>query len=130
MKLLNYGKNYLKKDFHGIYNIIPKHLNNRAIDISCADNENMANLQLYEFNNSKAQQFEVKYNSKYKYHTIKCLCSNKFLSVDIKNNYNIVQYEEKNQIDQQWHIVFKEKLRLFSIFKQLLVFNHCLRQFI
>ena len=92
----------------GIYNIIPKHFNNRAIDISCADIENMANLQLYEFNNSKAQQFEVKYNSKYKYHTIKCLCSNKFLSVDIKNNYNIVQYEEKNQIDQQWHIVFKD----------------------
>ena len=117
----NNGNNYIKKyqeDFNcnknesipersiedGIYNIIPKHSNNMAIDISCGNTENNANLQLYEFNNSKAQQFEVKYNYEYKYYTIKCLCSNKFLSVDCKNNFNIVQYEENNQINQQWYI--------------------------
>ena len=92
----------------GIYNIIPKHCNNMAIDISCGNNENMANLQLYEYNNSKAQQFEVKYNYEYKYYTIKCLCSNKFLSVDCKNNFNIVQYEENYKINQQWHIVLRD----------------------
>ena len=79
-----------------------------AIDISCGNNENMANLQLYEYNNSKAQQFEVKYNYEYKYYTIKCLCSNKFLSVDCKNNFNIVQYEENYKINQKWHIVLRD----------------------
>lgn len=68
----------------GVYNIISKYCNNMAIDISCGSNENNANLQLYEFNNSKAQQFEVKYNYEHKYYTIKCLCSDKFLSVDCK----------------------------------------------
>ena len=101
----------------GIYNIIPKNFNNKAIDISCGNNENMANLQLYDFNNTRAQQFEVKYNYEYKYYTIKCLCSNKFLSVDCKNNYNIVQYEEKNQIDQQWHIVFRDNS--YEIFSEI-----------
>ena len=93
----------------GIYNIFPKHCNNRAIDIDYASNENKANLQLYEYNNTNAQKFEVKYNYEHKYYTIKCLCSNKFLSVDYKNNYNIVQYEENNKINQQWHIVLRDR---------------------
>ena len=101
----------------GVYNIISKYCNNMAIDISCGSNENNANLQLYEFNNSKAQQFEVKYNYEHKYYTIKCLCSDKFLSVDCKNNYNIVQYEKNNKINQQWHIVFKNNS--FEIISQI-----------
>ena len=96
--------NYPRYIEDGIYNIIPKHCDNRAIDINNASSENMANLQLYEINNTKAQQFEVKYNYEYKYYTIKCLCSNKYLSVDYNNNYNIVQFEEKNNINQQWYI--------------------------
>ena len=95
--------NYPKYIEDGIYIIIPKHCNNKAIDIDNASNENMANLQLYEFNNTNAQKFEVKYNYEYKYYTIKCLCSNKLLSVDFSNN-NIVQYENKNNINQQWYI--------------------------
>ena len=101
----------------GIYNIIPKNFNNKAIDISCGNNENMANLQLYDFNNTRAQQFEVKYNYEYKYYTIKCLCSNKFLSVDCKNNYNIVQYEENNKKNQQWHIVLRDNS--YEIFSEI-----------
>ena len=106
--LVNWNKNekiierYIED---GIYNIIPKYYNNRAIDIKNASLENMANLQLYEFNNSKAQQFEIKYNYEDKYYTIKCLCSNKFLTVDYKNNCNIIQREENKKINQQWHIV-------------------------
>jgi len=92
----------------GVYNIIPKHCNNMSIDISCASEENTANLQLYEFNNSSAQQFEVKYNYDFKYYTIKSLCSNKYLTVDCKSNYNIIQYEENNKTNQQWHIVLRE----------------------
>ena len=95
--------NYPKYIEDGIYNIIPKHCNNKAIDINYASIDNNANLQLYEFNNTNAQQFEVKYNYEYKFYTIKCLCSNKLLSVDYNNN-NIVQYENKNNINQQWYI--------------------------
>ena len=94
----------------GIYNIFPKHCKNRAIDISGASNFNMANLQLYEFNNTNSQKFEVKYNHQHKYYTIKCLCSNKYLDVDYKNNFNIVQYQENNKINQQWYIVRKDNI--------------------
>ena len=97
------NSNYPKYIEDGIYIIIPKHCNNKAIDIDNASNENTANLQLYEFNNTNAQKFEVKYNNEYKYYTIKCLCSNKLLSVDFSNN-NIFQYENTNSINQQWYI--------------------------
>lgn len=80
-------------------------LPNMALDINGADKANLANLQIYERNKTKAQKFEIKYNSINKYYTIKCLCSNKFLTVDFENNYNIVQYEENNGCNQQWHIV-------------------------
>lgn len=89
----------------GLYNIIPCHCQNMALDINGADKANLANLQIYERNKTKAQKFEIKYNSINKYYTIKCLCSNKFLTVDFENNYNIVQYEENNGCNQQWHIV-------------------------
>ena len=94
----------------GIYNIIPKHCKNKAIDISDSSKENMANLQLYEFNNTNAQKFEVKYNYQHKYYTIKCLCSNKFLTVDYKNNFNIIQSQENNKINQQWYIVRRDNI--------------------
>ena len=80
------------------------HCNNKAIDINGASPENNANLQLYECNNSNAQKFKVKYNSKDNYYTIMCLCSNKLLTVNSKDNNNIVQYDEKKGINQQWHI--------------------------
>ena len=47
---------------NGIYKIFPKHCKNRSIYINGGSKENFANLQLYEFNNTNAQQFEVKYN--------------------------------------------------------------------
>ena len=78
-----------------------------SIDISCRSKDNTANLQLYEFNNTEAQQFKVKYNYDFKYYTIKNLYSNKYLTVDCKNNNNIIQYEENNKTNQQWHIVLK-----------------------
>ena len=94
----------------GIYNIFPKHCKNKVIDINGASKENMANLQLYEYNNTNAQQFEVKYNHQHKYYTIKCLCSNKFLTVDYKNNFNIIQAQENNKINQQWYIVRRDNI--------------------
>ena len=89
----------------GVYNIIPMHCFNRAIEITNGSKENMANLQLYEYNNSKSQQFEIKYNSENKYYTIKCLCSNKYLTVDYNNECNIVQTDENKLFNQRWYIV-------------------------
>ena len=91
----------------GVYNIIPMHCFNRAIEITNGSKENMANLQLYEYNNSKSQQFEIKYNSENKYYTIKCLCSNKYLTVDYNNECNIVQTDENKLFNQRWYIVKK-----------------------
>ena len=96
-------KKYEKTIEDGIYYIIPVHCNNKAIDINGSSTENYANLQLYEYNNSNAQKFEVKYNSKDNYYTIMCLCSNKLLTVNSNDN-NIVQYDEIKGINQQWHI--------------------------
>jgi len=98
-------KKYEKTIEDGIYKIIPMHCNNRAIDINGASPENNANLQLYEYNNTNAQRFEVKYNNKDNYYTIRCLCSNKLLTVNSNDNYNIVQFDETQGINQQWHIV-------------------------
>ena len=100
------NKKILEKSIKdGLYNIIPCHCQNMALDINGADKENLANLQIYERNKTMAQKFEIKYNSINKYYTIKCLCSNKFLTVDFENNYNIIQYEENHGCNQQWHIV-------------------------
>ena len=103
----NEKKIYEKSINDGIYNIIPMHCNNRAIEIYYGSTENMANLHLYEYNNTKAQQFEVKYNSENNYYTIKCLCSNKLLTVDYNNKNNIIQKDEKKTFEQQWFIVKK-----------------------
>ena len=102
------NKKILEKSIEdGIYNIIPCHCQNMALDINGADKENLANLQIYERNKTMAQKFKIKYNSINKYYTIKCLCSNKFLTVDFENNNNIVQFEENHGCNQQWHIADK-----------------------
>ena len=105
----NYNNKIYEKCIEdGIYNIIPKHCENRVLDIDGGSTQNYANLQIFENNNSKSQKFEIKYDYKNKNYTIKCLCSNKFLTVDIDNNENIIQYEENQQINQKWNIVRKE----------------------
>ena len=104
----NENKNLFEKSIEdGTYNIIPMHCCNRAIDIDGASTENYANLLLYEYNNTIAQKFEVKFINKDNCYTIKSLCSNKLLTVDNKNNDNIIQYEETKDINQQWQIVRK-----------------------
>ena len=115
-------KKYEKTIEDGIYNIIPMHCNNKAIDINGASSENYANLQLYECNNSSAQKFEVKYYNKYNYYTIMCLCSNKLLTVNLNDNNNIVQYDEEQKINQQWHIVrIGDNYEIISEFKDYLM---------
>jgi len=89
----------------GIFNIIPKHCENKTIEVKDYGTDNMDNLQLAEFNNSNSQKFEIKYNSLNQFYTIKSLFSNKVLSVDYTNNDNIIQNNGYYGNDQQWHIV-------------------------
>ena len=108
----------------GIYNIIPMHCNHRAVDINGGSTENMANLQLYEYNNTLAQKFEIKYNYEEKYYTIRCLCSNKFLTVDYNNNRNIVQKGANNGFEQRWNIAKVGKnYEIISIMGELMDVN-------
>ena len=109
--IYNYGnKKYFEKSINdGIYNIIPMHCNNRAIEIYYGSTENMAILQLYEYNNTKAQQFEVKYNSENNHYTIKCLCSNKLLTVDYNNKGIIIQKDEKKPLNNNG-LLLKKKI--------------------
>ena len=89
----------------GIYNIIPKKYENKAIEVNGGSLENMANFQISEYNNSISQKFMIKYNSINQFYIIKCLCSNKVLTVDFTNNDNIYQFKEHHGNAQQWHIV-------------------------
>ena len=89
----------------GIYNIIPKHCENKAIEVKDYGTDNMDNLQLGEFINSNSQMFEIKYNSLNQFYTIKSLFSYKALSVDYTNNDNVIQNNGSYGNDQQWHIV-------------------------
>jgi hypothetical protein len=89
----------------GVYNIIPKHCNNKAIEVNEGSKENKTKLQLSEINGNISQQFKVKYNAINQFYIITCLCSNKVLTVNYKDNNNIVQYEKHHGNSQQWHIV-------------------------
>ena len=89
----------------GVYNIIPKHCYNKALEVNEGSTEDMANIQLSEINGNESQQFAVKYNAINQFYTIACLCSNKKLTVNYKNNNNIVQFKNHMGNSQQWHIV-------------------------
>lgn len=89
----------------GVYNIIPKHCNNKAIEVNGGSRENMTKIQLSEINSNESQQFKVNYNAINKFYIITCLCSNKVLTVNYKDNNNIVQSAKHHGNSQQWHIV-------------------------
>lgn len=88
----------------GIYLIYPLHCKGKVFDISGGSKDNNAILQLYDFNNSNAQKFQIIYNISKRFYTIKCLCSDKFITFNQSNN-NIIQFTESNNSNQQWHII-------------------------
>ena len=88
----------------GIYLIYPLHCQGKVFDIMGGSKDNNAILQLYDFNNSNAQKFQITFNTSKSFYTFKCLCSDKFLTFNQSNN-NIIQFTENNNSSQQWHIV-------------------------
>ena len=88
----------------GIYLIYPAHCQGKVLDISGGSKDNNAILQLYDFNNTNAQKFQITYNTSKRYYSLMCLCSDKYITFD-QSNCNIIQLTENNNKNQQWHIV-------------------------
>ena len=97
-------KLYSKSIVDGIYLIYPQHCKGKVFDISGGSKDNNAILQLFDFNDSNAQKFQITYNTSKRYYTLKCLCSDKYITFNQQDN-NIVQFAENNNANQQWHIV-------------------------
>jgi hypothetical protein len=89
---------------NGIYLIYAAHCQNKVLDICGGSKEDNARLQLYDFNDTNAQKFYISYNISGKFYTIKCLCSDKFITYNESTN-TLVQFSENNNKAQQWHIV-------------------------
>ena len=88
----------------GIYLIYPAHCQGKVLDIPGGSKDNNAILQLYDFNNTNAQKFQITYNTSKRYYSLMCLCSDKYITFD-QSNCNIIQLTENNNKNQQWHIV-------------------------
>ena len=89
----------------GIYLIYPAHCQGKVLDITGGSKDDNAILQLYDFNNSNAQKFQITYNTSKRYYSLMCLCSDKYITFN-QSNCNIVQLTENiNNKNQQWHIV-------------------------
>lgn len=109
----------------GIYRIKSALDTKKVLDVTNASMEAMANVQLWENNNSDAQKWQITKNT-YGFYTIKCIMSNKVLDVagaNYANETNIQQYDENNNDAQKWKIErmsgayykIKTKLNNFAI---------------
>ena len=97
---------YEKKKFNGKYKLVSKLDENKVIDIRGGAKENYSNVNLWDFNNSNAQKFDIYYDSQGTY-KIKALCSRKVLDVSggsKKSGTNVIQYEEHHGDNQKWFL--------------------------
>lgn len=79
---------------------------NKVLDISGGSAQNGANVQIYEINGSKAQNFQMKYNGDGTY-TLLAAHSSKALDVSGNgwhNGTNVQQYENNGSAAQKWLI--------------------------
>lgn len=78
-----------------------------VMDVAGASNENGANVQIYENNGTKAQIFQITYDSSTGYYTITSTQSGKILDTAggiMRNGTNIWQYESNDTFAQKWII--------------------------
>lgn len=78
--------------------------NNLSVDVSAMSEKSGGNIQIYKYNNSLAQRFFItqKVNGWY---TIQNVCSKKQVGItseSVGNGTNILQWEEKNDISQEF----------------------------
>ena len=89
---------------NGIYFIFSAQSRDKVLDIPNSSKENNTKIQLSYFNDSNAQKFKITYDISEKCYTIKRLNSDKYITLNESNN-TLVQFSEKNNTTQQWHIV-------------------------
>ena len=89
---------------------------NKVVDVASASNNNGANVQLYDFNKTAAQQWRVQYDDK-GYVTFENVGSGKVLDVSSAkavSGTNVQQYQSNNSEAQKW-LVFKNSDGTYSI---------------
>lgn len=90
----------------GVYSIRTCLNINKTIDIANGSMQNYANVQLYDFNNTEAQKFHVRYLGN-GFYSIKAMHSGKSLDVSNGSNINgtnVQQYISNNTDSQKWII--------------------------
>ena len=78
-----------------------------VMDVAGASNENGANVRIYENNGTKAQIFQITYDSSTGYYAITSTQSGKMLDAAggiMSNGTNIWQYESNDTLAQKWII--------------------------
>ena len=89
---------------------------NKVVDVSGASTSNGANVQLYDFNKTGAQQWKVQYDDK-GYITFYNVSSGKVLDVSsgsATSGTNVQQYQANNSYAQKW-LVYKNDNGTYSI---------------
>ena len=100
----------------GMYTIKSAINNNFALDISSGSKSNCANAQLYTYNGTNAQKFNVKYLEN-GYYSLTAVHSGKVLDVasgSKKSGTNVQQYDSNNTDAQKW-IISKNSDGTYSI---------------
>ena len=91
----------------GVYSIRSSLNNNMLLDVVSGSSQSGANIQIYEDNETLAQQYEIKQLNNGNY-TITAKNSGKMLTVkygDKNNGSNVYQDNAKSSVNQQWKIV-------------------------
>lgn len=91
----------------GVYGMASSLAGDRSLDISGADVATGANAQVWSTNSSTAQRFNVRYDERTGYYTIKNIGSGKVLDVSgasLESGANVWQYDENGTWAQAWSI--------------------------
>jgi lipoprotein-anchoring transpeptidase ErfK/SrfK len=92
----------------GRYRIRPAISNVRLIDIANGSTTSRANVQIYQSNNTQAQNFDVSFDDTTGFYTITNVASNKALDIVggiAKKGTNVQQYTSNNTDAQKWKLV-------------------------
>ena len=87
----------------GVYSLEPKHAPGMRLDVNGGSKDSGANIQLYEDNGSKAQQFKITASGGY----YKLVCENSGMAVDLTDGVgtsgtNVQQYKVDGTKAQDW----------------------------
>lgn len=88
---------------NGQYILQSKLGHNMVLDVAGGSTSNSANIQLYSYNGTSAQTFNLAYNSSSGSYSISNQKSSKVLDVNTSSN-NVIQYSSHGQYNQQWYL--------------------------